>query len=150
MSKMHDFGFGPVPAHRHPHGGGWVADSARVASTAYVGEGAQVRGGVIHGGVGIHGGVIHDGVIFRGVLRGGEIWSSHYHHLTVTRAGYYVVANWLDGEWRISAGCRDRWTIGEARSHWGSPDYHTPSDGSRICALLDWLEEQPTPEGGEG
>ena len=41
-----DFGNGSVPAHRHqnPDGtlGGWVADSATVATTAWVGEDARV------------------------------------------------------------------------------------------------------------
>ena len=35
---------GPVPAHRHPNGGGWVADTAYVAETAYVGPDARVFG----------------------------------------------------------------------------------------------------------
>jgi hypothetical protein len=39
-----DFGDGPVPAHQHPNGGGWVADTAHVADTAYVGPDAQVFG----------------------------------------------------------------------------------------------------------
>ena len=44
--NMHDFndGNGPVPAHQHPNGGGWVADTATVADTAFVGLGAQVCG----------------------------------------------------------------------------------------------------------
>ena len=42
MGKTYDFGAGPVPAHRHPNGGGWVADSASVADTAYVGKKARV------------------------------------------------------------------------------------------------------------
>ena len=33
---------GPVPAHRHPKGGGWVANTATVADTAYVGRQASV------------------------------------------------------------------------------------------------------------
>ena len=37
-----DFGAGPVPAHQHPNGGGWVADTATVSETAYVGPGAKV------------------------------------------------------------------------------------------------------------
>lgn len=37
-----DFGDGPVPAQRHPNGGGWVADTANVAETAYVGPNACV------------------------------------------------------------------------------------------------------------
>lgn len=35
---------GPVPAHRHANGGGWVADTATVDPTAYVGPSAQVSG----------------------------------------------------------------------------------------------------------
>ena len=35
---------GPVPAHKHPNGGGWVADSAYVAKTARVGPDAEVSG----------------------------------------------------------------------------------------------------------
>ena len=40
----YDFGFGYVPAHRHLNGGGWVADTASVAETAYVGPNALVSG----------------------------------------------------------------------------------------------------------
>ena len=34
----------PAPAHQHPLGGGWVADTAQVAATAYVGPNALVYG----------------------------------------------------------------------------------------------------------
>ena len=37
-----DFGYGPVPAHQHSNGGGWVAATAKVADTAYVGPDALV------------------------------------------------------------------------------------------------------------
>jgi hypothetical protein len=37
-------GNGPVPAHKHPNGGGWVADTATVDDTAYVGPDARVFG----------------------------------------------------------------------------------------------------------
>lgn len=37
-----DFGNGPVPAHQHPNGGGWVADTTDVEDTVYVGLHAQV------------------------------------------------------------------------------------------------------------
>jgi hypothetical protein len=37
-----DFGFGPVSAHRHTNGGGWVADTAIVEATAFVGPEALV------------------------------------------------------------------------------------------------------------
>ena len=39
-----DFGDGPVPAHRHVNGGGWVADSAFVEASALVSGDAQVYG----------------------------------------------------------------------------------------------------------
>ena len=43
---IYDFkdGNGPVPAHQHPNGGGWVADTATVAETAYVCGTAKVYG----------------------------------------------------------------------------------------------------------
>jgi UDP-3-O-[3-hydroxymyristoyl] glucosamine N-acyltransferase len=49
-ASTHDFGDGPVPAHQHSNGGGWVAETARVEETAYVGSGAAVfdRASVSH------------------------------------------------------------------------------------------------------
>jgi UDP-3-O-[3-hydroxymyristoyl] glucosamine N-acyltransferase len=43
---VHDFedGNGPVAAHQHSNGGGWVADTATVADTAFVGPNALVYG----------------------------------------------------------------------------------------------------------
>ena len=43
MTTFH-FGFGPVPAHQHPNGRGWVADTAHVDDSAYIGPDAQVYG----------------------------------------------------------------------------------------------------------
>ena len=40
--SMYDFGDGPVPAHKHPNGGGWVADTATVDESAYIGPDAKV------------------------------------------------------------------------------------------------------------
>ena len=37
-------GAGPVPAHQHSNGGGWVADSTRVVASAYIGPKAKVSG----------------------------------------------------------------------------------------------------------
>jgi hypothetical protein len=44
--QTHDFndGNGPVPAHQHVNGGGWVADTAHVSEFAYVELNAQVYG----------------------------------------------------------------------------------------------------------
>ena len=41
MSALNPLG---VPAHQHPNGGGWVADTATVHESAYVGPNAQVSG----------------------------------------------------------------------------------------------------------
>ena len=45
MTKF-DFndGNGPVPAHQHSNGGGWVADTAYVDVAAYIGPDARVTG----------------------------------------------------------------------------------------------------------
>ena len=42
--KTFDFGYGPVPAHRHSNGRGWVANTASVKASAYVGDNARVSG----------------------------------------------------------------------------------------------------------
>jgi carbonic anhydrase/acetyltransferase-like protein (isoleucine patch superfamily) len=39
-----DDGLGPVPAYRHPNGGGWVSETAQVEKTATVGPQARVHG----------------------------------------------------------------------------------------------------------
>ena len=43
---LYDFGDGngPVPAKQHINGGGWVADTAKVSRTVYVGPKAKVYG----------------------------------------------------------------------------------------------------------
>ena len=45
-ATLHDFqdGNGPVPAHQHANGGGWVADTAKVEPSAQVFSNAQVCG----------------------------------------------------------------------------------------------------------
>ena len=53
-----DFGFGPVPAHQHPNGRGWVADTAHVDDSAYIGPDARVFGDArVYGGAWVYGGV---------------------------------------------------------------------------------------------
>ena len=42
-----DDGNGPVAAHRHPNGGGWVADTARVSDSAQVSDNARVSGNAL-------------------------------------------------------------------------------------------------------
>ena len=58
MTTTHDFqdGTGPVQAHQHPNGGGWVADTAYVAPTAYVDGDAEVFGNArVYGSASIYG-----------------------------------------------------------------------------------------------
>ena len=43
-SVEYNFGSGLVPSHRHPNGGGWVADTAFVDATAFIGINAEVFG----------------------------------------------------------------------------------------------------------
>ena len=45
-AQTHDFmdGKGPVPAHRHIKGEGWVADTAHVDKSAHIGSDARVYG----------------------------------------------------------------------------------------------------------
>ena len=44
LKETFDFGRGSVPAHQHENGGGWVADTAHVDETAFVGPDARVYG----------------------------------------------------------------------------------------------------------
>lgn len=71
-----------------------------------------------------------------------QVYGGAWVYLTTTDHGYVVTANWVNGEWRVVAGCRD-FSFSEAREHWGSRDYHSPQSGSRILAVLDWLAAQP-------
>ena len=45
-NSTYDFqdGNGPVPAHRHINGSGWVANTAKVENTAYIGPNARIFG----------------------------------------------------------------------------------------------------------
>ena len=67
-----------VPAHQHPNGGGWVADTAIVLGEAYVGPIARVFGGAVLGGY-VHGGTIHGGTIHGGTIHGGYIYGGYIY-----------------------------------------------------------------------
>ncbi len=56
-------------AHQHPNGGGWVADAANVASTAYVGPYAKVLGGTISGNARVE----DNAIMYGGTLSGSAI-----------------------------------------------------------------------------
>jgi hypothetical protein len=92
--KMTTFDFqdgkGPVPAHQHSNGGGWVADTAKVYGNAKVSD-AKVSG---------------DAIVTSTLL-------------TANRSDGYTFAIFKcqDDRIRISAGCR-YFTIPEAIEHW--------------------------------
>jgi serine acetyltransferase len=74
----HDFGDGhPVKAHKHKNGGGWVADSATVYKSAYVGPNARVfedamvlHNARVEGYAMVHGdAVVQDNAVIGGVAQ---------------------------------------------------------------------------------
>ena len=69
--ETHDFGYGPISAHKHPNGGGWVADDCSVSSDSFIAEDSRVTGGsrVDRGSV-VTGGSVVDG---RSVVDGGSV-----------------------------------------------------------------------------
>ena len=68
--RTHDFGQGPVSAHHHPRGGGWVADTAVVSPTAFVGPDAKVYDHATVGdGVAVH----HDSRVFDIAMLSGPV-----------------------------------------------------------------------------
>ena len=72
-----DFGFGPVPAHQHPNGRGWVADTAHVDDSAYIGPDAQVSGDArVSGGAQVYGGawVSGNAQVYGGAQVSGDAW----------------------------------------------------------------------------
>ena len=44
VKTQFDFGNGAVPAHKHPNGGGWAAETATVDGSVFVGKLARVYG----------------------------------------------------------------------------------------------------------
>ena len=79
-----------VPAHQHPNGGGWVADTAIVLDEVYVGPTARVFGGYVYGGY-VHGGTIYGGTIHGGNIYGGNIYGGHIRGGTIHGGNIYGV-----------------------------------------------------------
>ena len=104
MSALHDFrdGRGPVPAHQHPNGGGWVADTARVAASAFVGPGAQVFGAAWVSG--------------NAQVSGNAETLKTWHYLVVGPIGsegvYATLARTKGGGHRLSVGCWEDGSLG--------------------------------------
>ena len=135
MTTTFDFeiGDGPVPAHQHPNGGGWVADSATVSDTAFVAPNALVFGNaqvsgnsqvcdnaqvyanaLVYGNAQVHGDArVYDNARVHNNARVSKT------PVRVPRSdGYdFILVPCSDGKDRIIAGCR-YFTIEEAYNHW--------------------------------
>jgi len=117
---MYDFGDGPVPAHKHKNGGGWVADTASVDESVWVYGSAQVYGSAW----------VRDNAQVSGDARVYGVGRSD---------GYtFCAVPDKDGVVRVIAGCR-YYTFEEAREHWAKTRIGTPL-GDETFAILDYLE----------
>jgi hypothetical protein len=130
MTQTFDFGDGrgPVPAHQHPNGGGWVADTATVCATTYVGPDARVYGNAhISGDAHIYG---NARIYGNALVKRGEYTSTP---TIITRSDGYVFTLQSDGS--IVAGCQDK-TQAEAFEYWGNPKHHKHAESIAIVNAL--------------
>ena len=120
-----DFGYGPVPAHKHPNGGGLVADTARVSGNVWVYGNAQVSGNAwvygdarVYGNAQVYGLMRNDGYCF-----------------------VYVLC--ADKKKRVIAGCH-YFTMAEAKVHWKATRGTTPlgRETMRILKCLEILDKE--------
>jgi carbonic anhydrase/acetyltransferase-like protein (isoleucine patch superfamily) len=98
---MTTFGFGngkdPVAAHQHINGGGWVADTATVADTAYVGPNAKVYGiARVSGNATVSG----DARVYGTALVSDNAWV--YGNATVLGTAKVYGNAWVYGDARVS------------------------------------------------
>lgn len=113
-------GHGPVPAHQHPNGGGWVADSATVATTAYIGPNARVYGDAwVAGDARVYGDaqVYGNARVYGNAWVAGNAWVSGGRHvLTIGPIGSEdkTITAWrTDGGHGLSVGCWENHQIDE-------------------------------------
>ena len=142
-AQTHDFldGNGPVPAHRHTNGGGWVANTTNVHNSAYIGPDARVYGNAwvsgnvwVSGDASVHGDawvsgdvrVFGDAQVNRGMYA--------YTPISITRSDGYTFTLQSDGS--IVAGCRD-FTPDEAKAHWGNPEHYKHRESMAIVTALN-------------
>jgi carbonic anhydrase/acetyltransferase-like protein (isoleucine patch superfamily) len=154
MTDTFDFqdGKGPVPAHQHLKGGGWVADTATVSNTAYVGPDAQVYGSaLVHGYAQVSGNAqvygnarVYDNAQVSGnaqvdgkarVSGNAQVKRGEYSvtPTSITRSDGYTFTLQSDGS--IVAGCRD-FTPQEADEYWGNPSHHRHAESVAIVNAL--------------
>ena len=141
-------GNGSVPAHKHPNGGGWVADTAHVDDTAYVADTAKVYGNAQ---------VFENAYVADTAKVSGKAVVSGYAHVfgnvhvsgsaivedvfpVITRSDGYCFAHLPceDGKKRILAGCR-YFTMEEAEKHWKETRGGTPL-GDETMEILKFFK----------
>jgi hypothetical protein len=157
-----DFSFGPVPAHKHVNGGGWVADTATVAATAYVGSDAQVYGSAqVCGSAQVYGSaqVFGSAQVYGSaqVCGSARVYGSaqvSVDPIYVHRSDGYAFTCFMcaDGIPRITAGSRF-FTFAQARDHWRATRAGTPLGEETFtilrflrkrCSQLGWIEKPLT------
>jgi hypothetical protein len=118
MTQTFDFGDGrgPVPAHQHTNGGGWVSDTATVHDTAYVGP---------------------DALVYGDARVSGNAWVKRGEYTftptSIARSDGYTFTLQSDGS--IVAGCQDK-TQAEAFEYWGNPEHHKHAESIAIVNAL--------------
>jgi hypothetical protein len=157
-------GNGPVPAHQHPNGGGWVADTARVAGTAYVGPDAQVYGRArVSGTTQVSGNALVFGNArvfgYAEVYNNAQVFGTAHVFGSARVSGYAQVFGnarvkrgkyattplsitrsdgytfTLQSDGSIIAGCHD-FTSKEADAHWGDLNHHMHQESWAIVQAL--------------
>ena len=148
-------GNGPLPAHQHPNGGGWVADTATVAKTAYIGSCARVSGNArvsdnacvsgnarVSGNTWVSGSArVSDNACVSGIARvsGSAIIEDSKFPQIKRSDGYdFIAVPCSDGKTRVIAGCR-YFTFKEAKKHWEKTRGGTPL-GDETMAILKSLK----------
>ena len=166
-AQMHDFmdGKGPVPSHIHTKGGGWVADTANVYNSAYIGPDARVSGDAwvygdawVSGNAWVSGSALVDGDarvsgnarVYGSARVSGNAWVSGSALVdgdARVKRGMYTSTPTsitrsdgcmftLQSDGSIVAGCRD-FTPDEAKAHWGDPEHHKHRESMAIVTALN-------------
>ena len=96
--ETHDFydGRGPVPAHRHPNGGGWVSDDSKVDPLSIIDEGSSVSsesrvsggslvsGSQVSGGSTVSGSRVSESRVSESTVSGSQVSRSQVSGSTVS------------------------------------------------------------------
>ena len=152
MSDTFDFGWGAVPARKHPRGGGWVACTATVTETATVDSDARVWGNAqVWGDAQVSG---HAQVWGNAMVWGhAQVWGNAQVSTPILCASrsdghLFVIAPTQDKTLVIMAGCR-YFTLDDARTHWRTTRKGTRL-GTESLLLVDHLEAMARLAGWSG